>query len=144
MSAGVVYLLHFDRRYKHAAHYLGSTTGPLADRLDAHRSGRGARLMEVVTNAGISFQLARVWRGGRTIERRLKNYGGAAQLCPFCRPFPKPARFAPAARVDGVPPVRRNRARKPAVARSAPAARTHLTCEPAAPSAALDVAQATS
>src|SRR4029453_11119618 len=35
----------------------------LPARLTAHTAGRGARLMEVVSEAGIGWQLARVWPG---------------------------------------------------------------------------------
>lgn len=80
-----IYLLHFDRKYKHAGHYLGSTDQPLEARLKEHRTGRGARLMEVVTEAGIGFELARTWKGSRKDERRLKNRGGASRLCPLCQ-----------------------------------------------------------
>jgi hypothetical protein len=45
----------------------------------------GARLMQAVHQAGIGFQLARVWEGTRGRERSLKRSGGAARRCPFCR-----------------------------------------------------------
>lgn len=79
-----VYLLHFDQPYQHARHYLGSSDDLLA-RLEAHRCGRGARLMEVVVTVGIGFVLARTWPGGRDVERRLKNQHNAPRLCPICR-----------------------------------------------------------
>jgi hypothetical protein len=41
--------------------------------------------MEVITAAGIRFTLARTWPGTRTLERRLKNRGGHARLCPICQ-----------------------------------------------------------
>jgi hypothetical protein len=82
---GTVYLLHFERPYKHARHCLG-----FADDLDRqlilHRAGRGARLVEVVVQAGISFTLARTWDGDRPLEQRLKNgHNAPARLCPLCR-----------------------------------------------------------
>ena len=83
----MVYLLHFDRPYKHARHYLGSSDDVPA-RIEAHRRGNGARLMEVVTAAGISFHLARVWDGGREEERRLKAQHNSPRLCPICNPGP--------------------------------------------------------
>jgi predicted GIY-YIG superfamily endonuclease len=82
--AGVVYLLHFHRPYKHARHYMGFST-QLGKRLEAHRTGNGARLMEVITGAGIGWTLARTWIGDRTLERRLKRWHKSAQLCPICR-----------------------------------------------------------
>ena len=81
---GTVYLLHFNSPYKHARHYVGFTTD-LPARLQAHTSGQGARLMEVITGAGISFQLARTWKGTRKDERRLKNRKNAPRECPLCR-----------------------------------------------------------
>lgn len=85
----MVYLLHFDRPYCHARHYVGFVDGgpaALAKRLDKHRRGDGARLLEVITEAGIGFTLARTWPDGdRTFERRLKNRHNAPRLCPCCR-----------------------------------------------------------
>jgi len=60
-------------------------TEDLTARLDAHRQGRGARLMEVIAEAGLGFVLARTWTGTRALERRLKGRGGHARLCPICR-----------------------------------------------------------
>ena len=80
----MVYLLHFDTRYHHAGHYLGSTDN-LAARLAAHAAGRGARLIEVIVAAGITFRLARTWEGGRRRERQLKKQGGASRRCPLCK-----------------------------------------------------------
>ncbi len=79
-----VYLLHFARRYKHAGHYIGSTNS-LAERLEAHENGRGARLLEVVHAAGIAWVLARTWEGGRQRERQLKKQRGASRCCPICK-----------------------------------------------------------
>lgn len=87
-----VYLIHFNTPFKHARHYLGST-GCLDARLDRHRAGNGARLMEVVSQAGISWQLARLWRvdtwqESRDLERELKRWHGSGQFCPVCRGLP--------------------------------------------------------
>lgn len=83
---GTVYLLHFDRPYHHAKHYLGFTPGMIEDRVREHQCGRGARIIEVITNAGISLELARTWSGDRKLERRLKNRHETPRLCPLCRP----------------------------------------------------------
>lgn len=80
---GVVYLICFKQAYKHARHYMGWTTD-LAMRLQHHAAGQGARLLEVVNGAGITWRVARVWDGARQLERRLKNHKHAARLCPFC------------------------------------------------------------
>ncbi len=81
---GTVYLLHFDRRYQHAAHYSGWTNN-LAARLADHAAGRGARLLAMARQAGIGWRLARTWPGDRTRERAIKRQGGAARRCPICQ-----------------------------------------------------------
>lgn len=79
----VTYLIHFERPYQHARHYLGWTTD-LWRRLRRHRKGRGARLLQVIQEAGIGWRLVRVWFGPRTIERALKRHGSGARHCPIC------------------------------------------------------------
>jgi len=90
-GVGVVYLLHFDRPIGDvanprgfASHYTG-WTHDLPARLVDHAAGRGARIMQVVGEAGIGWQLARIWTGTRTRERSLKRSGGAARRCPVCQ-----------------------------------------------------------
>lgn len=82
MSA-IVYLLHFSTPYKHARHYIGSTSD-LTTRLERHASGQGARLLEVIHAAGITWRCVRTWNGGRQLERHLKNRKEAPMLCPEC------------------------------------------------------------
>jgi hypothetical protein len=80
---GTVYLLHFDQRYEHAGHY---TAEDVDRRLAEHLGGRAARLIEVITQAGIGFRLARTWPGvTRARERQLKRQGGASRYCPICQ-----------------------------------------------------------
>jgi len=96
--SGTVYLLHFDRRYRHAGHYTGWTTN-LEDRLVEHAIGRGARLVAVVQAAGIGFTLARIWPGAtRATERALKRQGGASRRCPLCGTQPRTSRRCGGAR----------------------------------------------
>lgn len=81
-----VYLLHFDKPYKHARHYLGFAEH-LDARLEHHRNGTGARLMQVIKDNGITWQLARTWQGkDRNFERMLKNRKYTPRLCPICNP----------------------------------------------------------
>jgi hypothetical protein len=59
----------------------------------SHRSGNGARLMEVISLAGIGFVVARLWKtdsweDGRTLERQLKRRHGGSRLCPLCQHKP--------------------------------------------------------
>lgn len=81
-SFGVVYLIHFDRPYKHARHYLGWAKS-LSLRLQHHENGTGARLLQVVKAEGIGWKLARVWVGNRALEKRLKGHG-SPRYCPIC------------------------------------------------------------
>ena len=80
-----VYLIHFEERYKHAGHYLGYSAD-LEGRIRAHRLSRGARLLQVVNEAGIGWEVARVWEdGGRDLEQALKALHNAPRLCPICQ-----------------------------------------------------------
>lgn len=98
----MVYLLHFDRPISpdHTCqHYIGWATD-LAERINEHRAGNGARLTEVAAERGIGFTVARTWtahdgpclcdaRGGhcrkcRELERKLKAQHNGPRLCPIC------------------------------------------------------------
>ena len=93
----MVYLIHFDRPLHHARHYLGyCADGTLEVRLIRHRAGRGARLLAVLRELGIGWQVVRVFDGDRRFERRLKNRRNAWRLCPVCSARPTQLR-APAA-----------------------------------------------
>lgn len=85
MNAGTVYLIHFSEPLKHAHHYLGYTRD-LAARMDAHRNGQGARLLQVIQSFGIEYTVVRTWPGGRKLERQLKNQHHTPRLCPICHP----------------------------------------------------------
>lgn len=100
---GTVYLIHFNEPYVPypdapplccAGHYTGFADGGpagLKRRLAKHGTWEGARLMLVITRAGIGWQLARVWwPGTRDLERRLKIQGGASRRCPLCGVVPRP------------------------------------------------------
>lgn len=81
---GTVYLLHLNKPYKHARHYFGWTQN-LPRRLAQHRRGLpGARFMEVVHEAGITFEVARTRQGTRALERSKKG-SGKAWMCPLCK-----------------------------------------------------------
>jgi predicted GIY-YIG superfamily endonuclease len=89
---GVIYMLCFSQPYRHARHYVGWTED-LLDRLDTHAKGQGARLVEVITQAGIGFTLVRICEGTRRTERAIKNAGGAVRYCPVCTPHPRNGRW---------------------------------------------------
>jgi predicted GIY-YIG superfamily endonuclease len=100
---GVVYMLHFDHAYQHARHYVGWTED-LLDRMDAHATGHGARLVAVIWQAGIGFTLIRICQGTRHTERAIKNAGGAVRYCPACTPRPRNGHWA-ALEADFVPRI---------------------------------------
>ena len=91
---GVIYMLHFHRPYWHARHYVGWTDDLFA-RLEAHATGRGARLVDVIWQAGIGFTLVRLCEGTRNTERAIKNAGGAVRYCPACTTHPRNGHWSP-------------------------------------------------
>jgi len=81
-----VYLLHFEKKLKHAQHYIGYTSKPLEERLSTHRKGNGSSLVKAFLSQGIDFVVARVWEGkDGNFERSLKNRKKARLLCPVCK-----------------------------------------------------------
>lgn len=58
----IVYLLHFERSYRHVRHYIGFTQN-LERRREEHRAGRGSALVAAAIADGIEFQLAAIGRG---------------------------------------------------------------------------------
>jgi predicted GIY-YIG superfamily endonuclease len=80
----MVYLLHFSKRLSHAQHYIGFTED-VTQRMTAHKSGNGARLTAVLNEKGITYEVVRVWKGNRKLERKLKNRKNARKLCPVCK-----------------------------------------------------------
>lgn len=68
-----VYVIHFSQPLKHAKHYIGYADD-IERRFREHKKGRGARLTQVVVDAGIHLVLANVFpNADRTFERRLKK-----------------------------------------------------------------------
>ena len=91
---GTTYLLHFERAYRHARHYVGWTTD-LDQRLDAHRRGNSDKFMRYVHAAGIGFVLARTWPDTtKDREDSVKHQGGASRICPECGVKPAAPRLA--------------------------------------------------
>ena len=82
----MVYLVHISPKFKHAGHYLGFSTD-LAGRMEAHKAGRGARLLAAASAAGCRLRVVRKWSSagcGKHFERRLKNSHQLKELCPVC------------------------------------------------------------
>jgi predicted GIY-YIG superfamily endonuclease len=82
---GTVYLIHFDKPYKHARHYLGWAQ-QLNRRLRHHEAGTGARLLQVIREKGITWTVARTWPGDRHLEAELKRDKHNSRMCPICNP----------------------------------------------------------
>ena len=83
----MVYLIHFNEPLHHAQHYCGYTSkDELQERMEAHRRGKGSRLLRAVSKAGIAWEVCRVWSDAdRHFERRLKNTHKLSRHCPVCR-----------------------------------------------------------
>ena len=86
----MVYILHLDTPLAHARHYVGFSTNKrtLRERLIHHAKGTAnCRFTQVLHDLGITFTLARVFRGkkyDRNFERKLKNTHDTARYCPIC------------------------------------------------------------
>lgn len=81
---GHIYVLHFNRPFKHAKHYIGWTE-KLVDRLDAHEKGNGSKLMRAVKEAQIGFSVANVFVGTRDDERKMKKQKNGPRFCQLCK-----------------------------------------------------------
>jgi hypothetical protein len=83
----VLYVLHFDRAYHHARHYVGiAEDGDAQRRFREHLGGQGSPLVRAVVAAGIAIQLARTAPGDRRLERRWHQLNATGRLlCPICR-----------------------------------------------------------
>lgn len=84
---GAIYLLHFHRPFKHARHYTGwakNVDSRLAEHFDG--SAHSSRLVRAACQAGIGFDVARIWHNKtRNDERQMKLQGGASRRCPICQ-----------------------------------------------------------
>lgn len=94
---GIIYLLHFTDpetgehvQFGHAGHYLGWTTN-LQQRLMRHGTKSGANLLWHAKQAGIGWEVTRLWRGTCRREWRLKVQGGHSRKCPLCGVAPRQA-----------------------------------------------------
>lgn len=82
-----IYILHFDDPLAHAQHYVGMT-GNLRQRLEAHASGTGARLTEVLRDSNKPWTLGGLFQttatNARRVERELKESKNVARFCDIC------------------------------------------------------------
>jgi predicted GIY-YIG superfamily endonuclease len=82
----MVYLIHFEEKLHHDQHYIGFVDKNLQQRIKKHRSNKGAKLLMVVNNKGIQWEVVRVWEEcDRQLERRRKNCKKPRCFCPLYR-----------------------------------------------------------
>ena len=85
-----VYLIHLDTAIAHAKHYLGYTAiEDITKRFARHKSGNGARLLQVANERAIDYKIVRMWDckdafTARKLERKLKHWHNSPKLCPIC------------------------------------------------------------
>ena len=83
----MVYLIHLEQPYRHAQHYIGFVEQEenMEERLKKHRAGTGSAFLRAVNNAGIAYDIARIWPDGdRNFERLLKKRKYSNRICPCC------------------------------------------------------------
>lgn len=86
----MIYIIHFEDKLHHAQHYVGYyKKGNLRQRLNEHRSGRGARILQVCNERNINYWVARLMPGDRNRERQIKNAKCTPKYCPVCRELNK-------------------------------------------------------
>ena len=140
---GVIYMLHFDRPYRHAKHYVG-WTDDLFDRLDQHAAGRGARLVAVIWHAGIGFTLIRICEGTRRHRTRHQERRRRGPVLPglhppaMDRPLAADARrlhppHLPQPRRKAVTPMSKNTAALAATSAPTPTSSTSCSSSSTAP-----------
>jgi predicted GIY-YIG superfamily endonuclease len=84
MLIGTVYLIHFDEPLAHAKHYVGFTTN-FDNRMKSHHKGTGARLLAVLNEKSIGWNVSRTWHGvSQKLERAIKDSKNTARFCPVC------------------------------------------------------------
>lgn len=82
----MVYLIHFDKPFHHAKHYIGYVHSDLGGILEAHRNGYGSKVLRALMKAGIGWQVVKLWKeGGRKFEKQLKRRKKTSVFCPICR-----------------------------------------------------------
>lgn len=82
----MIYLIHFDKPFHHANHYLGFVESNLEQRIKKHKGGYGSKLMAALKRAGIGWSVVRIWEtGDRNFERKLKGHSNTP-YCPICNP----------------------------------------------------------
>jgi hypothetical protein len=88
MSAGTVYLLHFESEYYTRKHHFAWTPSALlAEALAKHRAGKGDSLIvRQAAEMGCTIDVVRTWEGGPELARDLRDRHMTASFCPRCKP----------------------------------------------------------
>ncbi len=88
-----MYLLHFDKPYHHAKHYLGIAKNGIERRVAEHLAGQGANLTRILKLNGIGFVVAKTWLDvPKKSEMKLKGRG-LSEYCPICSDKPREPRL---------------------------------------------------
>lgn len=89
-----LYVLHFDKPYKHARHYTGIALD-VEKRIHEHETGQGARLMQVLKENNIGFKCSVIgefpgFSEAHAEEKRLKTKVKKPDAyCPICKEIKK-------------------------------------------------------
>ena len=84
-----VYIIHFDKSYYRARHYVGITSLSLMDRLKKHINKGGSKLTAAAAKAGINFTIHEICQKNtrseaRQEEKRIKARHEGGLFCPLC------------------------------------------------------------
>jgi hypothetical protein len=88
----MVYLIHFEIKFKHCQHYIGfsGSKSLFKKRIAHHLANSGSRLLRAVNLAGIAWSVVRTWDDmDGNFERQLKKRKNASRLCPICKQLKK-------------------------------------------------------
>lgn len=86
-----VYIIHFEKPFHHAKHYIGMTGEGLLERFKRHKQGGGAKITSAVVKAGIKLRcLMKIGEfetagEARQFEIRLKKRKESKRFCSICK-----------------------------------------------------------
>jgi hypothetical protein len=83
----MVYLLHFDRPFKHARHFVGATKSVTTIKalLQGSATNVQSPLVDAARADGVAFVVARTWLNGYARTNDLPNRHNLGVLCPVCQ-----------------------------------------------------------
>jgi len=82
----MVYLLHFDRPFRHMRHYVGAAADLLALELLIANPGMHTRssMLIAAKKAGVRFTIGRIWRGGAERADLVRSHQNHTRHCDIC------------------------------------------------------------